>query len=144
MSRPTIMTPETLAKLRQAFLLGADDRSACLYADIGTTALYDYQKQNPEYPEQKRSLKNYNKLQALKKISNEIPNDVKVAQWWLERTCKKEFGLRAVGTDKQGLFKNCIPGELTDKEAEEINLMIEEQIKQMNGDGSPKVSLGLQ
>lgn len=127
--RPTIMTTETIAKLRQAFLLGADDRSACLYADIGTTALYNYQKKNPEYTEQKMALKQYNKLQALKKIFNEIPNDIKVAQWWLERTCKKEYGLRAVVKPNSGSNNSLVPKELTNEEALEIEQIISEQMK---------------
>lgn len=134
--RPTTMTTETLAKLKQAFMIGCDDRTACLFADIGLQTLYDYQKKNPEYSEQKRSFKKFNKLQALKKISDDIPKDGKTAQWWLEKTDRKQFGIKQEITGANG--KPLIPDNLSDKEAEEINLMITEQISLMNKDGSPK------
>lgn len=44
--KPSVMTTETLAKLRQAFLMGCCDREVCLYAEIGLQTLYDYQKRN--------------------------------------------------------------------------------------------------
>ena len=72
--RPTIITPEIIAKLEQAFSLGCSDLEACIYADIGKTALYDYQEKNPEFTERKEALKQKVtrvKLK-LKAISNNI------------------------------------------------------------------------
>jgi len=55
--RPTVMTTEIIERLRHAFAIGATDEEACSYANIGTTTLYDYQKLNPEFAEEKESLK---------------------------------------------------------------------------------------
>jgi hypothetical protein len=55
--RPTLMTPATVRKLEEAFLMGATDLEACLFAGIGRRTLYDYQEANPEYPHRKEELK---------------------------------------------------------------------------------------
>lgn len=51
------MTPATIAKLEQAFLMGCTDQEACLFADIIPSTLYRYQEANPEYCERKDTLK---------------------------------------------------------------------------------------
>jgi hypothetical protein len=55
--RPTVMTPETLSKLEEAFLLGCTDLEACFAADIGETTLYRYIEANPEFRDRKEALK---------------------------------------------------------------------------------------
>ena len=91
--RPTVMTPETLDMLRGAFLMGCSDREACLYAGIGLQTLYDYQKENPDYSEQKDQFKLNPILKAKKTIFDALEKgDVKVALWYLERKARDEFG----------------------------------------------------
>lgn len=51
------MTPETIAKLEQAFLMGCSDLEACLYADITKSTLYRYQEEHPEFCDRKETLK---------------------------------------------------------------------------------------
>lgn len=55
--RPSVVTDDVLRKLEESFLLGCTDEEACLSADIGTTALYEYQKKNPAFAERKLELK---------------------------------------------------------------------------------------
>ena len=55
--RPTVMTPETIAKLESAYLLGCTDVEACFAADVGQTTLYRYCEENPEFRERKERLK---------------------------------------------------------------------------------------
>lgn len=55
--RPSKFTPETIAKLEQAYLMGCTDIEACLYADVSKTALYNYQEKNPEFVDRKETLK---------------------------------------------------------------------------------------
>lgn len=55
--RPTVMTPEIIAKLEYIFALGGTDKEACLYADIGLETLYNYQRNHPEFAERKALLK---------------------------------------------------------------------------------------
>jgi hypothetical protein len=51
------MTPETVGKLEQAFLLGCTDIEACFAADISRDTLYEYIKKNPEFADRKERLK---------------------------------------------------------------------------------------
>lgn len=51
------MTPETIQKLEQAFLMGCTDQEACLFAGIVPSTLYAYQVSEPEFSERKETLK---------------------------------------------------------------------------------------
>ena len=99
--RPTVMTPEVLDKLREAFLMGCTDVEACLYANIGTTPLYEYQKENPEFTKQKEQWKDNPTLLARKTVFENLP-DKQNAQWYLERKAKKEFSPRVENTGSEG------------------------------------------
>ncbi|MBI5452869.1 hypothetical protein HY945_05405 [Candidatus Gottesmanbacteria bacterium] len=89
--RPTKMTKATLGKLREAFLFGSTDEEACLFAQINPDTLYEYQKQHPEFSEQKGMWKKNPSLRARKVIFDNL-SDPKIAMWYLERKVKKEFG----------------------------------------------------
>ena len=91
--RPTVMTPNTLDKLREAFLMGCNDKEACIYADIGTSTLYDYEKENEDYSEQKELYKSQPTLKARQAVYKAIESgDVKVSMWYLEKRRRDEFG----------------------------------------------------
>lgn len=105
--RPTVVTDEVLRKLEEAFSIGATDREAILVADIGSTAFYQYCKDNPEFAKRKEELKDMPKYQARHNITNAIKRgDVNVSQWYAERKAKDEFSNR---TDLN------LSGELTSK-----------------------------
>jgi len=89
--RPTKMTPSTLGKLREAFLLGASDAEACLVAKIHPDTLYAYQKQHPEFSEGKAACKLNPVLKARRAVFNDLDNP-RTAMWYLERRAKGEFG----------------------------------------------------
>lgn len=93
--RPTAMTKEVIGKLEQAFAYGASDKEACFYAGINPDTLYEYQKKHPEFTERKEALKEQPILAARQKVVQEIKNDVKNAQWYLERKRKDEFSNRS-------------------------------------------------
>ena len=99
--RPTVLTPQTLDKLRNAFLIGCSDDEACAYAEISTTALYDYQTKHKEYTEQKDQWKREPILKAKTTVVKSL-GDVRDAQWYLERRAKKEFSLRSELTGADG------------------------------------------
>ena len=101
MARPTKMTPDILERLRQAFAIGCSDEEACAYAKIGKTTLYNYQQTHPEFLEEKDILKKEPILKAKNTIVQSL-NDVKDAQWYLERKLKNEFSLRQEVTGKDG------------------------------------------
>lgn len=101
--RPTKLTPETIDKLRTAFLMGCSDIEACLYANISKTALYNYQQKNPEFVDQKQQWKEQLVLKARTVIANALNNkDENTAKWYLERKCKKEFSTRQELTGEDG------------------------------------------
>ena len=53
--RPLVVDDTILRELRIAFLMGYSDKEACVYAGIGESTLYDYQKSHPEFSEEKRA-----------------------------------------------------------------------------------------
>lgn len=107
--RPTVITPEIIAKLEQAFSLGCSDLEACIYADIGKTALYDYQEKNPEFTERKEMLKQKLVLKARVVVAEALKNkDENTAKWYLERKARDEFAAKqevAVGNLESSPFK---------------------------------------
>lgn len=91
MARPTVMTPETIDKLRQAYLIGATNEEAAHYASIAPSTIYNYIEKNPEFLEQIEAWKSEPILKAKQTIAKSL-GDVKSAQWYLERKAKKEYG----------------------------------------------------
>jgi hypothetical protein len=93
LGRPTVMTPKTLDKLREAFLMGCNDKEACVFADISKSTLYDYEKENNDYSDQKETYKSKPVLLARQTIIKAIKNgDIRVSMWYLERKARDEFG----------------------------------------------------
>lgn len=92
--RPTVLTPEAIRKLTEAFALGCTDLEACYYADISKSTLYDYQKENPEFLELKEKLKERPILQARQSVIKAMVDDGDLALKFLERKKKDEFSLR--------------------------------------------------
>ena len=88
MGRPTKMTPETLDKLRQAFLIGATNDEACAFAEIHRDTLYDYMKKNPDYSYLVEQYKETPILKAKATVNKNL-DDSKTAQWYLERRAKE-------------------------------------------------------
>ena len=99
--RPTVMTPEVIAKLEEVFAIGGTDMEAIFYADISKDALYDYQLKNPEFTERKEKLKERPILKARQTVVKALDNPQQ-AQWFLERKVKNEFAQRSEVTGKDG------------------------------------------
>lgn len=102
--RPTKMTPETIKKLEEAFLMGCSDLEACLYADITHQTLYTYQKGNDEFLERKKKLKENPVMIARKTVLQGIEKDSKLAFDYLKAKKSDEFAEKKnIGiTDKEG------------------------------------------
>jgi len=119
--RPTVMTPEILAKLEHAFSIGATDLEACFFAGIGKTTLYEYQEKNPEFAERKEALKDKLVLKSRHVVAEALDNgDKQTAQWYLERKKKDEFSVKTQ-TDMQSLDKN---GQPTDPNIQEVRISL--------------------
>lgn len=91
--RPTKITPNVLAKLREAFLFGATKLEACAYSEIAPSTLYEYIKINPEFSDTIAEWQEYPILKAKKTIVDSLDN-AKDAQWYLERKRKDEFSTK--------------------------------------------------
>ena len=89
--RPSSFTPELIGKLEHAFSLGCSDLEACFYADISKTALYNYQKDNPEFVDRKEALKQSPTFIARNTVVREIAEKGELALKYLERKVKAEF-----------------------------------------------------
>lgn len=114
--RPTVMTPETLTKLEQAYSIDSTDEEACIFAGIGLSTLYSYQNENPEFIERKRLLKEKLVLKARTNIANEInKGDADLSKWYLERKKKKEFSTQVV---------NEVTFAMTDEEVNEVERVL--------------------
>lgn len=100
--RPSHITPEVLNKLEQAFAMGCSDLEACFYADISDRILYNYQKDNPDFLQRKRTLKSKPVLMARASVVKALEADPELALKFLERKKKDEFSLRSELTDADG------------------------------------------
>lgn len=95
MGRPTVMTPEVIAKLEEAFAWGCSDREACLWAGIAEPTLYLYQEKHPEFIDRKAALKDTVILKSRKTVANAVERgDRDTAKWILERKKKDEFSTK--------------------------------------------------
>jgi hypothetical protein len=90
--RKSAVDDEALAKLRYAFMVGANDQEACDYAGISVSALQNYQEKNPEFKPEKEGLKNTRVMKARIKVFGDIDASTEVAKWNLEKLRKKEYG----------------------------------------------------
>ncbi len=75
-------------------MMGFSDKEACIYSGICKSTLYNYQKEYPEFLDQKSRWKMYPVLLARKTIVDNIQKDVKTAQWYMERKMPQEFNPR--------------------------------------------------
>jgi len=103
MGRIKIIDQVILDKLREAFLFGATDKEACLYVGICRDTLYDYQKKNKEFSDQKEEWKSNPLLKAKKTIFDNLGKH-RVAMWYLERKARNEFDLKQNNNDEEKNF----------------------------------------
>lgn len=119
------MTPEILERLRHAFAIGCTDEEACAYAQIGKSTLYNYQNDNPEFVEEKEELKKKPVLKAKSVVVASL-DDVKNAQWYLERKAKDEFSVKQeVKSDNTNTNIN-IPVDNPEQKLQEVLAKIKE------------------
>lgn len=100
--RPTVVTPEVLLKLEEAYLMDCTDLEACFYANISKTTLYVYQEKHPEFQERKEWLKQNNFIKARRTIANHLDDNYSSAVDYMSRKKKDEFAQRNELTGKEG------------------------------------------
>jgi hypothetical protein len=100
--RPTVMTPEAILKLEEAFAYGATDKEACFYADVSVAAFYVYCEAHPEFQERKEALKDEPIMLARRTVVDKIGESYTNAMDYLSRKRKLEFSQRTESTGKDG------------------------------------------
>jgi len=123
---PTKMTPETVQKLEEGFLIGLTDRECCLFGGIVPQTLYNYIKEHPDFSTRKELLKDQPRIKAKQNIVGSI-NDGNVldSKWYAERKSKKEFSVRTeVETSEVDELK-----EYEDLTSEELRKLIPNDTK---------------
>ena len=101
--RPTIMTDETVKKLKEGFSQGFSVDNACIWADISKQTFYDYCKKNPNFLDYCRSLQKKPLIKSILVINKALNDgDVSTAKWYAERKAKDEFSLRQELTGEDG------------------------------------------
>lgn len=83
--RPVVVDKDVLHKLEEVFALGGTDTEACLYANISTSTLYNYQNANPDFLERKNELKQTPVLLARQTVVKSLKTDVNSAWRMVER-----------------------------------------------------------
>jgi hypothetical protein len=89
--RPTIFTEVILQKLEGAFLLDCTDEEACFVANISPSSLYNYQKENEEFLERKKALKQNPIIKARQEVIKGMDGNPELALKYLERKRRDEF-----------------------------------------------------
>lgn len=114
--RHSVMTPEIINKLEQAYSIDATDEEACIFAGIGTSTLYNYQNEHPDFVERKKLLKEKLVFKARTNIASEInKGNVDLSKWYIERKKKKEFSTQVV---------NELTFTMTDEEVNEVEELL--------------------
>lgn len=130
--RPTVMTPDVLGKLEDAFMNAFTDEMACLYAGIHRDTLYAYCQENPAFSDRKETLKMTPDLRAQQTIIKDIDN-VGGARYWAEHRMAQFMPTTKVivgGTLKtEDVTTSEILREVTKKYEDEIKQSIIKNIK---------------
>ena len=120
-SPPPCVTPEVLSKLEIAFACGCPVTEACQVAGIARNTYYNFLKAKPEYEDRFQALRDKPVLEARKRISEQIPEDTKTAQWYLERKRPEEFGAKSMVQHQHKI-------EFSDEELREKIELLNQQI----------------
>ncbi len=86
------LDPEVVRKLESAFLIDCTVKEACIFAGISRDTYYRWIKENPELGDRFELMKTNVSLKAKMTIFKNLDN-IKVAQWYMERNNPEEFGV---------------------------------------------------
>jgi hypothetical protein len=93
--RPTIMTPETVQKLKEGFSQGFSVDNACIWANIAKQTYYNYCDVNEGFLDYCKSLQKKPLIKSILVINKALnEGDVSTAKWYAERKAKDEFSLK--------------------------------------------------
>jgi len=98
--RKSVITPKTVEKLKGAFALGFNDKTACEMAHIDRSTYYRHLQSDSDFATDMLDAQNMVKVIAADRVVKTIKDDhhrdnAKVAMWALERKSPEEFGNKA-------------------------------------------------
>lgn len=117
--RPTVMTPQVLAKIVVAFKLGCTHAEAARAAKISDRTLDKYFLKDPEFKEYCKEIRDHPTLTARKTLVKALETNAFFALQYLERKLPNEFGRRVRHTVD-------VPEELTPEEWAEFDDLVDE------------------
>ena len=89
----TKLTPEAVAKLGEAFAIGATRGEACDYADVDPSTLWRWEQKNPELCKYFDRMREKLPLKAKHNIAQAIyANNLNFSQWLIERKQPGDYG----------------------------------------------------
>jgi hypothetical protein len=104
MGRPTIKTPEVIAKLKRCFELDYNIPDACFEANISQSTLYNWMKDDPDFMEEMTYTRGNVKRLAKRTLISKIEDNPQLAAWYLERKAKDEgYAQRTEVTGAEGV-----------------------------------------
>lgn len=119
---PVKINYATLQKLKICFAVWMTDEEACYFCQISTSTLYNFQKENPDFLEEKDILKKNINLQAKLNIWTAIKNKSVADSWKRLEKKDPEF------SNKTKIDLN-FQWELTEEDKEMYNLILEKNKK---------------
>lgn len=137
--RPSAITPEIVAILEEAFLIGHTDAEACLIANIDRATLYRYIEKNPEFATRKEELKENQFAIARRTLMKGVKENPELALKFLERKKKSEFGVKTevdltTGGKPITGFNYVLPNQVIEGE------VVDESNTQTNTETTPSIS----
>jgi len=100
--RPTVITPNVVRKLEEAFHLDVDIQEACLVANISRDTYYRKCKEDKGFSDTMEKARMFATWKARKTVVKELGNNSTLALKYLERKRKREFSPRTEFTGASG------------------------------------------
>ena len=101
--RPTVMTPETVRKIKEGFSQGFSIDNTCIWAEISKQTFYSYCEKEAGFLDYCKSLQKKPLIKSILVINKALnEGDVSTAKWYAERKAKDEFSLRNEITGEDG------------------------------------------
>lgn len=85
LGRPTVVTEQVKKSLMEAYLIDCNDAEACMLANICPATLYNYQKRDPEFFENKIQWKQNPILKARVTLYNALSNPIYAWKYLLKK-----------------------------------------------------------
>jgi len=102
MPRPTKLTPELLARMKVVFLIGATYKEAGTAVGVSERTISNYTQNDPELLRQIQGWRSVPILKAKQTIVDHL-DEVKIAQWYLERRCPEFKSRQDITTNDREL-----------------------------------------